>query len=136
MCCHFALVLVNFHQWSNSCHELILDWFFVHSHSSTQTLCTEQGCVWFALAPVKLLPWWFSTFSSVQAGRQQMRVRWQEIVWIVHNLPLMVKQCSFHVKIFYQLCLVYELRFLQNLSFLIIYAIPCNTYFVKHNYWV
>ena len=76
----------HFHRWYYLHHEFILDWLCVHSW--TQTLCIKQGesdLYW---------PWFCSChdvsphFSSVKAGRQQMWVRWQEFVWVVHVLHL------------------------------------------------
>ena len=83
MWCHFVVTTFHFHGWYYYCHEFILDWFCVHSHSWTQTLCIKQG--------VSDLHWHqFSSchddspqFSSVKAGRQQIWVRWQEFVWVV-----------------------------------------------------
>ena len=78
--CHSVHILANqlFHGEYYSCHEFILEWLFVHSHSWTQTLWIKQG--------VSDLHWpWIHTwhdvspyFSYVKAGRQQMWVRQQE----------------------------------------------------------
>ena len=83
MWCHFVVTTFHFHGWYSYCHEFILDWFCVHSHSWTQTLCIKQG--------VSDLHWHqfcschddSPQFSSVKAGRQQIWVRWQEFVWVV-----------------------------------------------------
>ena len=69
-----------FYGWYYSCHEYILNWLFVHSHSWTQTLCIKQGvsdlhlprfCSCHDISP---------QFSSVQAGRQEIWVRCQKFV--------------------------------------------------------
>ena len=70
--------------WYFDCHEFILDWLCLHSW--TQTLCTKQGlsdlhCPQFGTCH-DVSP----QFSSVKAGRQQMRVRQQEFVWVGHVL--------------------------------------------------
>ena len=86
--CHLVLTNFHFHGWYYSLHEFILEWLFVWVLSWTQTLCTKQG--------VSDLHWpWFCSchdvspqFSSVKAGRQQMWVRWQEFVRVVHVLHL------------------------------------------------
>ena len=80
MWCHFVLTTFHFHGWYYLCHEFILDWFCVHSHSWTQTLCIKQG--------VSDLHWhWFSSchnispqFLSVNVGRQQTWMWWQDFV--------------------------------------------------------
>ena len=91
MWCHFVLILANqpFHRWYYSCHDFILDWLFAWVHSWTQTLCIKQG-----LSDLHLS--WFcychdhsSHFSSVKAGRQQMWVRQQKLVRVVHVLHFM-----------------------------------------------
>ena len=84
--CHFVLTTFHFHRWYYLHHEFILDWFCVHSHSRTQTLCIKQGvsdlhwhrfCSCHDVSP---------QFSSVKAGRQQMWVRWQEFVQVINVL--------------------------------------------------
>ena len=87
---HIDLILANqlLHRRYYYCHEFILDWFCVHSHSWTQTLCIKQG--------VSDLHWHqfcschddSPQFSSVKAGRQQMWVKWQEFVQVINVLHL------------------------------------------------
>ena len=81
-------ILANFlfYGWYYYCHEFILDWLFVHSHSWNQTLCTKQGVSDLHLPRFSPCNDVSPQFSSVKAGRQQMWVRWQEFVWVVHNL--------------------------------------------------
>jgi hypothetical protein len=72
--------------WYYNHHESILDWLCLHSW--TQTLCIKQG--------ESDLHWpWYSSchdippqFLSVKAGRQQMWVRQQEFVHVLHFTEL------------------------------------------------
>ena len=67
----------------------ILDWLFVHClYSCTQTLCTKQGVSDFHWSQFCSCHDVFPQFSPVKAGRQQMWVRWQVFVRVVHNLHL------------------------------------------------
>ena len=79
----------HFHGWNYLCYEFIFDLFSDHSHSWTQSLCIKHGvsdlhcpqfCSCHDVSP---------QCSSVKAGRQQMWVRWQEFVRVVHVLHLM-----------------------------------------------
>ena len=88
MWCHFVLTTFHFHEWYYYCHEFILDWFCVHSHSWTQTLCTKQGMSdlrWHQFCSCHDVS---VQVSSVKAGRQQTWVRWQEFVQVIKNLLL------------------------------------------------
>ena len=125
--CHSVHILANqlFHGKYYSCHEFILEWLFVHSHSWTQTLWIKQG--------VSDLHWpWIHTwhdvsphFSSVQAGRQQMWVRWQEFVRVVHHLHLTELSSS----------LLHSIVSPENLPCGCCVATPVSLFDQQHMYW-
>ena len=72
-----------FFQWRfYDCHGFLLDWLCVHSW--TQTLCIKQGESDLHLPRFSSCHNVSPQFSSVKAGRQQMKVRWKEFVWVVH----------------------------------------------------
>ena len=91
------LSIFHFHRWFDSCHEFILEWLFVRSHSWTQTLCIKQGVsdqhwprfgYWHDVSP---------HFSSVKAGRQQMWVRGKEFVLVLHLTELSSSSLLNHI---------------------------------------
>ena len=75
-----------FHGWYYSCHEYILNWLFVHSHSWTQTLCIKQGVSDLHLPRLSSCHDISPQFSSVQTGRQEIWVRCQKFVCVAHAL--------------------------------------------------
>ena len=83
-------ILPNFHfqKWYNLCHEFILDWFSDHSHSWTQSLCIKHSKSDLHLPQFSSCHDDSPQCSSVKADRQQMGVRWQEFVSVVHVLYL------------------------------------------------
>ena len=84
----FICVLANFlfHRWYFLHHEFVLDWLWVHSW--TQTLCIKQGMSDLHLAQLSSCHDVSPQSSSVKAGRQQMWVRRQVFVRVVHVLNL------------------------------------------------
>ena len=75
-----------FHGWYYYGHEFILDWLFDHSHSWTQTFYIKQSVSDLHLPQFSSWHGFSPQFSSVKAGRQQMWVRWQELVQVINVL--------------------------------------------------